>query len=100
MVVWGYGWIAVQGSGFPGPSFSGSVGGGDFSATSYLNVTAYWGPTFLGYAGDAFGLWAGAFTPPVPLGSSPTRSNFSWWGTFAKSFVTNFPEDNMERPDQ
>jgi hypothetical protein len=85
VVAWGYGWIAVQGSGFPGPSFSGSVGAGEFSATSYLNVTAYWGPTSLGYAGDAFGLWGGAFTPPVPLESSPTRSNFSWWGTFAKS---------------
>jgi RHS repeat-associated protein len=85
VVVWGYGWIAVQGSGFPGPSFSGSVGGGDFSATSYLNVTAYWGPTTLGYAGDAFGLWGGAFTPPVPLEPSSTRSNFSWRGTGANS---------------
>jgi RHS repeat-associated protein len=100
VVVWGYGWIAVQGSGFPGPSFSGSVGGGDFSATSYLNVTAYWGPTTLGYAGDAFGLWGGALTPPVPLGSSPTRSNFSWWGTFARSFVQNFSLKSARQPGE
>jgi hypothetical protein len=100
VVACGYGWIAVQGSGFPGPSFSGSVGAGEFSATSYLNVTACWSPTSLGYAGNAFGLWGGAFTPPVPLESSPTRSNFSWWSTFAKSFVTDFSLKSARLPGE
>ena len=54
VVAYGYGWIPVQGSGLPGPSFSGSVGAGNFSAASFLNVNAYWGPTSLGYLGDAF----------------------------------------------
>ena len=75
VVAYGNGWIPVNGSGFPGPSFSGTYAFGGFSADTRLNVTGYWGPTSLGYLGDAF-VWLGAdssqFTNPSPPAQDPT----------------------------
>jgi hypothetical protein len=85
VVAYGYGWIPVSGTGTPGPSFSGQ----GFSATTTLNVNAYWGPTSLGYLGDAFTLLAG---------SLPSQSNPSWLGTFASSFVHGI--GHARRPGQ
>jgi RHS repeat-associated protein len=50
VVAYGYGWTTVHMNSYPGPSWSGP----GFSATSTLNIKAYWGPISLGYQGDAF----------------------------------------------